>query len=47
MGGRGLPNGGNRITESVSNDTLTFSFASHTQNWWDVAPVLGPIIEKK
>lgn len=46
MGGRGLPNGGNRITESVSNDTLTFSFASHTQNWWDVAPVLGPIIEK-
>jgi phosphoadenosine phosphosulfate reductase len=46
MGGRGLPNGGNRVTETVKDDTLIFKFSESRQDWWHVAPILGPIIER-
>lgn len=45
MGGRGLPNGGNRVTEVLKDNVLTFSFAEFTQDWLRVAPILGPIVE--
>ena len=46
MGGRGLPNGGNRVIETISGDKLIFSFAQTKQKWLAVAPILGPIIEQ-
>ena len=46
MGGRGLPNGGNRVSEQVSNNWITFSIDHPTQNWLSVAPVLGTITEQ-
>lgn len=46
MGGRGIPNGGNRVTESIINDHLIFSFYSKKQNWKDVSPILGPIVDE-
>lgn len=46
MGGRSLPNGGNRITEQIHDNTITFSISSATQNWLSVAPVLGTITEQ-
>ena len=45
MGGRGLPNGGNRVTEVLKDNVLTFSFTEFTQDWLRVAPILGPIVE--
>lgn len=45
MGGRGLPNGGNRVTEVLKDNIITFSFSEITQKWMDVAPILGPIVE--
>ena len=44
MGGRGLPNGGNRFEEIIANDRITFNFLRKTQNWLDVCPILGPIV---
>lgn len=44
MGGRGLPNGGNRITETVDNDEISFSFSVQTNKWQTVAPILGKIV---
>ena len=44
MGGRGLPNGGNRVLERIDNDRITFSFLRKTQNWLDICPLLGPIV---
>lgn len=46
MGGRGLPNGGNRVSETISDNTITFTFATKKQDWLSVAPILGPIVEK-
>ncbi|KJR47496.1 PUA-PAPS reductase like fusion [Desulfosporosinus sp. I2] len=46
MGGRGLPNGGNRIIETISGDNLIFQFTQTKQQWLAVAPILGSIIEK-
>ena len=46
MGGRGLPNGGNRVTEIIKDDTLIFKFSKSRQDWWRVAPILGPIIDR-
>lgn len=44
MGGRGLPNGGNRVIEKIENDHITFGFTKKTQNWLDVCTILGPIV---
>ena len=45
MGGRGLPNGGNRVTEVLKDNKISFSFIKTTQDWMNVAPILGPIVE--
>ena len=45
MGGRGLPNGGNRVSEQIESNVIRFKFKSYTQDWLSVAPLLGPIIE--
>jgi len=44
MGGRGLPNGGNRVIEKIADDKVTFSFIAKTQRWLDVCPVLGAVV---
>lgn len=44
MGGRGLPNGGNRVIEVIDEDKITFSFIRRTQYWLSVCPILGPIV---
>ncbi len=44
MGGRGLPNGGNRVIETINEDKISFGFTSHTQNWLDVSTILGPVV---
>ena len=46
MGGRGLPNGGNRVVEKIAEDKISFSFIDHTQNWLDVCSILGPVVYK-
>lgn len=45
-GGRGMPNGGNRVYEVIENNTISFVFTEYTQNWIDVARILGPIVER-
>lgn len=45
MGGRGLPNGGNRITETIRDDKITFYFSKYLQQWTGVAAILGPTVE--
>lgn len=45
-GGRNLPNGGNRITETINNNSISFDFAEVKQNWLSIAPLLGPIVGK-
>jgi phosphoadenosine phosphosulfate reductase len=45
MGGRGLPNGGNRVTEVIEDDSINFSFSITKQEWLAVAPLLGPIVD--
>lgn len=46
MGGRGLPNGGNRVKEQIKNDTITFTIDGRTQSWNNVSPLLGTIVEQ-
>lgn len=46
MGGRGLPNGGNRVSEQVHNNTITLRISNPCQEWKDVAPILGTITEQ-
>lgn len=46
MGGRYLRNGGNRVTEKIENNAITFDFSEVCQDWLNVAPLLGPIIEE-
>lgn len=46
MGGRGLVNGGNRVSERIQKDTITFDIASTQQHWLDVVPILGTITEQ-
>ena len=47
MGGKALKNGGNRVNETTSDDRITFSFTSHTQNWLEVCKILGPVVQKE
>ena len=46
MGGRGLPNGGNRIIEVINDDRITFGFTKKTQRWLDVCTILGPVVSR-
>ena len=46
FGGRGLPNGGNRVHEIIENDTIQFIFSELKQSWVDISRILGPIIER-
>ncbi len=45
-GGRGMETGGNRVYEVTEDDKLILSFTESTQNWIDVARVLGPVVER-
>ena len=45
-GGRYLPNGGNRVGEVIANNAIQFSISNPTQDWLDVAKLLGPITEQ-
>ncbi|ERL25324.1 phosphoadenosine phosphosulfate reductase domain-containing protein [Mitsuokella sp. oral taxon 131] len=46
MGGRGLPNGGNRVIEQIRDNKFTLRIKSPVQNWLSVAPILGTITEQ-
>lgn len=46
MGGRGLPNGGNRVIEQIRNNGIHFSISNPAQPWLSVAPILGSITEQ-
>lgn len=46
MGGRGLPNGGNRVVEKIADDRVSFSFVTLSQKWLDVCTILGPVVYK-
>lgn len=46
MGGRGLPNGGNRVSEQIQNNTISFRISNPCQEWKAVAPILGTITEQ-
>lgn len=47
FGGRGLPNGGNRVHEIIQNNTIQFVFSETRQSWIDLARIVGPIIERE
>lgn len=47
FGGRGLPNGGNRVHEIIQNNTIKFVFSETRQSWIDIARIIGPIIERE
>ena len=44
-GGRDLPNGGNRVQETILNNEITFAMSIKSQDWFEVAKILGVIIE--
>ncbi|MGI6632061.1 MAG: phosphoadenosine phosphosulfate reductase family protein [Bacillota bacterium] len=44
IGGRGLRNGGNRVSETIEDNSIRLTFLSKTQTWMAVAPLLGPIV---
>lgn len=46
MGGRGLKNGGNRVTEVIDGDKIVFRFSKKTGKWLNVAKILGEIVSK-
>ena len=47
FGGRGLPNGGNRVHEIIKDDTIQFVFSEVRQSWIDIARIVGPIVERE
>lgn len=47
MDGRHLPNGSNKVTEMISDNCITFTIVSPNQAWFDVAAVLGVVIESE
>lgn len=46
MGGRGLPNGGNKVAEQVQGNEIHFTILNPTQDWLSVAAILGTITEQ-
>lgn len=47
MGGRGIRNGGNRVTEVIDGDKIIFKISDKTQKWLDVCKILGEIVESE
>lgn len=45
MDGRHLPNGDNRVSEVIKDNSITWTIAHATNNWFEVAKVMGPVIE--
>lgn len=45
VGGRGLPNGGERVFERVEDNRITFTIRECKQDWVSVACILGTIVE--
>ena len=45
MDGRHLPNGDNRVSEVIKDNSITWTIAHATNNWFEVAKVIGPVIE--
>lgn len=45
MDGRHLSNGCNKVTESISDNSVTYTIYSPNQSWFDVAPILGTVTE--
>ena len=46
-GGRDLPNGGNRVVETIVDNGISFTMASPVQDWVEVVKTLGAVIEQK
>lgn len=46
LGGKGLPNGGNRIKEVVENNTIVLAISTPRQDWLQVSPLLGVFVEQ-
>lgn len=44
-GGRDLPNGGNRVSESIKNNSISFTMEKPIQDWIETAKILGVITE--
>ena len=45
-GGKILRQGGNRVQEHIENDTLIFVIKKSRQNWKDVLPIIGTVVEE-
>lgn len=45
VGGKGLPNGGNRVKERIDNNTIMFSIQNYKQEWEDISKILGVTVE--
>lgn len=45
MGGRGLPQGGNRVEEQIKDNAISFMINNATQDWLSCSPILGAITE--
>lgn len=45
MDGRHLPNGDNRVSETIKDNSITWTITHATNDWFDVAKVIGPVIE--
>lgn len=44
-GGRDLPNGGNRVSEHIGDNTISFTIETPLQDWTEVSRILGVITE--
>lgn len=44
-GGRDLPNGGNRVSEHIGDNAISFTMKEPVQNWLEVSKILGVITE--
>lgn len=47
LGGKGLKNGGNRVKVQIENNTISFTIRDYRQNWNDVVPLLGVIVDNQ
>ena len=46
MGGNNLSFAHQKISESIANDAITFTISERTQDWLDVAPLMGAIVDR-
>lgn len=47
LGGKGLLNGGNRVLSNVADNKIIISIREYTQNWDEVAKILGVVVDKR